>query len=180
MPRFFQASARGSAHSKYTGLPFKTEPKMPSQAPLAADTAFKYLTWMIIPMPRAVRTASETFFQHPQLSNLGNSRLTKRPSTNYLIIWQIWGYCFRENDLCAQVRNNLQRGQAYLGRSHRLPHACTFFYTHVHPLRVSYCRSFWFDPEGRTPAPHQTQKGLLKSCQIRPRSAPSTQAYGYL
>ena len=45
--RFFQASARGSAHSRYTGLPFKTEPKMPSQAPLAADTAFKYLTWMI-------------------------------------------------------------------------------------------------------------------------------------
>ena len=95
-----------------------------------------------------------------------NSRCTKRPSTNYSIIgegpiacdasaqkkWCManFGYRFRENDLCAKVRNNLQRGQTYLGRSHRLPHACTFFDTHVHPLHVSYCRSFYGGSKWRT------------------------------
>ena len=49
------------------------------------------------------------------------------------------GYCLSANDVCAQVRHNLQRGYRYLERSHRLPSikSMQFMKTNVSPWYVS-------------------------------------------
>jgi hypothetical protein len=102
MHRFYQASARGSAHSKYTGLPFKTEPKMPSQAPLAADTAFKYLTFFCSYPCQRLWELLQKPIKHPIASPIEQSRKLKVHEKAINKLLNNWGRSHRLRRVCTK------------------------------------------------------------------------------
>ena len=88
------------------------------------------------------------------ISNVGNSRLTKRTSTKCgkvpslttcttMMHGKFGEYRLKEHYVCARVWQNLHRG-----RSHRLPHGCTMSESQCPSLNCmilygSYFREFW-------------------------------------